>query len=119
MGTSWLLARIVGAGNAHELLLTGRTFDAAEAHRIGLVVAVVDDGTVVDAALAKAREIMQNTPWGVALTKATMWSTLEVAGLHAAVDMENRTQVMTTVTADSKEAQRAFVERRPPEFGYE
>jgi enoyl-CoA hydratase len=119
MGTSWLLARIVGAGNAHELLLTGRTIDAAEARSIGLLVDVVPDGTVTDAAVAKAQQVMENTPWGVALTKAVMWSTLEIPGLYAAVDMENRTQAMTTVTRDSEEARRAWVERRPPRFGYE
>lgn len=119
MGTSWLLPRIVGAGRAHELLLTGRLFGAEEARQMGLVIDVVPDGTVVDAALAKAEQIMENSPWGVALTKETMWSNLEIAGLHAGIDLENRTQIMTTTTSDSAEARRAFVERRPPVFGYE
>ena len=118
MGTGWLLPRIVGAGRAHELLLTGRTIDADEAERIGLVIEVVDDGSVLDAARSKARQIMENSPWGVALTKATMWSDLEIPGLHAAVDFENRTQVMTTTTADSSEAALAFVERRRPAFEF-
>jgi enoyl-CoA hydratase len=118
MGTSWLLPRIVGAGRAHELLLTGRLFDAQEALRLGLVVDVVPDGTVLDAALAKAAQIMENNPWGVSLTKETMWANLEIGSLHAGIDLENRTQTMTTTTEDSTEARRAFVEHRPPRFGY-
>jgi enoyl-CoA hydratase len=118
MGTSWLLPRIVGAGRAHELMLTGRLFDAHEALRIGLVVDVVADGTVVDAAIAKAREVCENMPWGVALTKEVMWSNLEIAGRHAGIDLENRTQTMTTTTEDSVEARRAFVEHRRPEFRF-
>jgi enoyl-CoA hydratase len=118
MGTSWLLPRLVGASRAHELLLTGRLFDAREAERLGLLIEVVPDGQVVDAALAKAREILQNNPFGVALTKEVMWANLEVASLEAGVDLENRTQAMTTATDDSGEARRAFVERRPPRFEF-
>ena len=54
IGTSWLLPRLVGVARAQELMLTGRIFDAEEAYRIGLVVDVVDDDTLLDAALVKA-----------------------------------------------------------------
>jgi len=116
IGTSWLLPRLVGAARAQELMLTGRVFDAEEAHRIGLVVDVVDDGAVVDAAVAKAEQVMLNTPFGVALTKEGMWSALEIPGLQAAIDLENRQQIMASATSDHREAMRAFVERRPPRY---
>ncbi len=116
IGTSWLLPRLVGVARAQELMLTGRVFDADEAHRIGLVVDVVDDDVLLDAALTKAAEIMRNTPFGVALTKEGMWSALEIPGLQAAIDLENRQQIMASATADHREAMAAFLERRPPRY---
>ena len=116
IGTSWLLPRIVGVARAQELLLTGRLFDAEEAHRIGLVVEVVNDDALVDLALAKAGEVMANSPMGVALTKEAMWSALEIPGMQAAIDLENRQQIMVSATADHHEALRAFAEKRPAQF---
>ena len=116
IGTSWLLPRLVGVARAQELMLTGRIFDAEEAYRIGLVVDIVDDDTLLDAALVKAEEIMANSPFGVALTKEGMWSALEIPGMQAAIDLENRQQIMASATADHREALTAFLERRPPSF---
>jgi enoyl-CoA hydratase len=116
IGTSWLLPRLVGASRAQELMLTGRVFDADEAYRIGLVVDLVDDEALLAAALAKADQVMQNAPFGVALTKEGMWSALEIPGMQAAIDLENRQQIMASATADHREAMAAFVERRPPNF---
>ncbi len=116
IGTSWLLPRLVGAARAQELMLTGRIFDAAEAARIGLVVDAVADDTLMDVAYAKADEIMRNTPFGVALTKEGMWSALEIPGMQAAIDLENRQQIMASFTADHTEAMKAFLEKRPPRY---
>ena len=116
IGTSWLLPRIVGAARAHELMLTGRIFDAAEAERIGLVTDVAADADLLDAALAKADLIRANSPFGVFMTKEVMWSALEIASYQAAVDLENRTQVLASMTADAGEAMRAFLEKREPTF---
>jgi enoyl-CoA hydratase len=116
IGTSWLLPRLVGAGRAHELMLTGRIFDADEAERMGLVIEVVDNDALIDAALVKADQIMLNTPFGVAMTKQGMWSALEIPAMQNAIDLENRQQIMISATADHVEAMRAFVERRPPGY---
>lgn len=117
IGTSWLLPRLVGAARAQELMLTGRLFDAAEALRIGLVTDAVPDEALMDAALTKAEEIMLNTPIGVALTKEGMWSALEIPGLQAAIDLENRQQIMASFSDDVRETRRAKAEGRPPQFG--
>jgi enoyl-CoA hydratase/carnithine racemase len=116
IGVSWLLPRLIGAGRSHELLLTGRLVDAAEADRIGLVNRVVPDGEVLDAALATAAEITANSPMGVWMTKEVAWSQLEVGSLQAGIDLENRTQIMTTFTQDHREQITAFLGKRPPHY---
>lgn len=116
IGTSWLLPRLVGVARAQELMLTGRVFDAHEAHRIGLVVELHDPDALVDAALDKADQVMANAPFGVSLTKEGMWTALEIPGMQAAIDLENRQQIMASATADHREAMRAFIDRRPPHF---
>ena len=45
-----------------------------------------------------------------------MWSQLEVGSLQAGIDLENRTQILTSFTSDHHEAVHAFQERRPPDF---
>lgn len=112
IGISWLLPRLIGAARAHELMLTGRRFVAEEAKDFGLVTDVSDDA--VGAALLKADEIMLNPPASVALTKQGMWLALETPGLAAAIELENRQQVITALTEDQPEATAAFLHKRPP-----
>src|SRR5213592_1025340 len=77
MGTSWLLPRLIGAARSHELMLTGRRFDAAEAQRIGLVADVVGGEALAERSLRAANEIASLAPWGVRLTKQGMRAALE------------------------------------------
>jgi enoyl-CoA hydratase len=116
MGTSYFLPRLVGASRSAELMLTGRIFDADEALAMGLVVDVVPDGDVVDRALETARQIRENSPLAVWMTKETMWQTLDSPSLRSALDIENRTQIMITTTGAMAEAAQAFVEKRPPQW---
>jgi enoyl-CoA hydratase len=116
IGTSWLLPRLVGAGRAHELMLTGRIFDAEEALGMGLVVDVVPGDALMERALAEAELIMRNSPMGIHMTKEVMWSALEIPGQQAAIDLENRTQIMVSQTSDHVEAMGAFLEKRPPDY---
>ena len=116
IGVSWLLPRWIGASRAFELLLTGRMVESDEAERIGLVSRVVDDDDLMAEAAATARLIAGNSPTGVWMTKEVMWSNLEIASMRAGIDLENRTQIMTSFTEDTAEAVGAFFERRPPEF---
>jgi enoyl-CoA hydratase len=115
-GVSYLLPRAVGTSAAFELMLTGRQVAAEEALRIGLVGAVVPDDDLAAAALETAAQIVGNSPFGVEMTKQVMWAGLDAGSLADAIEMENRTQVLCTLTDDMREALSAFSERRPPAF---
>jgi enoyl-CoA hydratase len=117
IGVSWLLPRLIGASRAWELMLTGRIIDAEEADRIGLVLRVVPDDELLGAALETAALIASNAPWGVRMTKEVMWSQLEVGSLQAGIDLENRTQVLSSMTDDMQEAVAAFLQKRTPRYG--
>jgi enoyl-CoA hydratase len=116
IGTSWLLPRLIGAARAQELMLTGRIFLAEEAERIGLILETVQPEQLLERAFSKAREIMLNSPIGVALTKEGMWSALEIPGMQAAIDLENRQQIMATFSEDATETWKAFAEKRLPQY---
>ncbi len=116
MGTSWLLPRLIGASRSHELMLTGRRMDAHEALRIGLVADVVDGAELRDRATLGAQQIAALAPWGVRLTKQGIWSALEIPSEQAAIEFEDRQQIMATFSRGVPEAAGAFLEKRPAEF---
>jgi enoyl-CoA hydratase len=116
MGTSWLLPRLIGASRSHELILTGRRVDAEEALRIGLVSDAVEPDALGERALEAANQIAALTPWGVRLTKQCMWSALEIPSEQAAVEYEDRQQIMATFGRALPEAVGAFLEKRPADF---
>jgi enoyl-CoA hydratase len=116
MGVSWLLPRLIGASRSHELMLTARLLDAEEALRIGLVGDVVDGELLAERALEAATQIAALAPWGVRLTKRGMWSALETPSEQAAVEYEDRQQIMSTFGRAVPEAIDAFLHKRPAEF---
>jgi enoyl-CoA hydratase len=116
MGTSWLLPRLVGASRAHELMLTGRRFGPEEAERIGLVADVVEDDALERRTLETAEQIAAWSPWGVRLTKQGMWSALEIPSEQAAIEYEDRQQILSVHGKAPAEAITAFLEKRPAEF---
>ncbi|HSL51471.1 MAG TPA: enoyl-CoA hydratase/isomerase family protein, partial [Candidatus Deferrimicrobiaceae bacterium] len=64
------LLDVAGGAHARDLMLTARTVDAAEAHRMGLVTRVVRDGALEATALELAREVARSPRGGLAATKA-------------------------------------------------
>ena len=116
MGTSYLLPKIVGAGVARELMLTGRIIDAAEAYRIKLVYEVVAPDDLMPAAVKLARSIAENNAYGVWQTKIGLNAALDAPSLRHAIELENRTQILSGFTNNPIEAARAHREKRAPKW---
>lgn len=115
MATSWLLPRLIGASRSHELMLTGRRVSAEEAERIGLVAETVDDDRLIDRSLEAAEQIAAWAPWGVRLTKQGMWTALEIPE-QAAIEYEDRQQIMGLHGIAPEEAISAYLEKRQATF---
>jgi enoyl-CoA hydratase len=117
LGITYLLPRAVGISNASEILLTGRRVESDEALRIGLVSRVVADGVVLDAALTTAEAMCELSPFGIQMTKQSLWANLEISSLQAAIEFENRNQLLAGYTGNLDEAIAAFREKRKPVYG--
>jgi enoyl-CoA hydratase len=113
-GISYHLPRLIGAGRAFELMLTGRPVDALEAERIGLVAAVTEPDQLLPRALDCARQILANSPYSTLHTKRVMWNNLDAPSLESALDFENHVQVLALMTQDFGEAALAFSQKRAP-----
>lgn len=104
-----------GWGDAMRWILTGDIFDAAEAHRIGLVQQVVADGEQFDAALAIAERIAAQAPLAVQATLGN--ATLAVReGIGAAAARLQPELVRLASSEDAAIGMRSFLTRKPAEF---
>lgn len=114
-GISYLLPRLIGASRAFEILLSGRPVEAVEAERIGLAARLVDDADLLPAAEQWTRGVLANSPFATRHTKRVMWENLD-AGFNAAIELENRSQILASMTEDYREATAAFTEKRVARF---
>jgi enoyl-CoA hydratase/carnithine racemase len=115
--SSWFLPRIVGISTAMEWVATGRVFDADEALRGGLVRSLHQQGELLPAAYALAREIAENTaPVSVALARRMLWTMLGAAHPLAAHRADSRAMLIRGRSADAREGVTAFLEKRPAVF---
>ena len=92
IGVTYLLPRLIGAARAFDLIVTGRTVDAAEADRMGIVSRVVPDASLMDEAMAIATTVAAYTKYGLRNTKEVMWHNLDTNNMAAAIALENRNQ---------------------------
>jgi len=114
MGALWSLQHRVGRAKAREILGLARTFDGAEAHRIGLANELAEPGRALERALAVAREYAALPPVTNALLKSALAQGVD--SLDAAIRSEVEFQAVAMGTADHAEAVRAFIEKRAPQF---
>ena len=108
MGMSYHLPRIVGTSVAADWMLTGRMVLADEALRCGLVSAVLPDEGLLDHAMDTAGQIASHSPLGVQMTKRAIQVNTDAPSLAAALDVENRNQVITHATAEAAAAREAW-----------
>ena len=115
-GISYHLPRLIGAGHAFEIMLTGREVFAGEAHTMGLATRVVDEGKLLASAIETAHMIAANSPYSIKHTKQLMWANLDAPSFESALSLENHVQTVAMLSADFKEGAKAFAEKRAPEF---
>ena len=115
IGGSQRLTRAVGKAKAMELILTGRTIDANEAERAGLVARVVPADGLLDDALATATTIASMSLPIAMLAKEAVNASFETT-LDAGIRFERRVFHSVFATDDQKEGMRAFIEKRSPTF---
>lgn len=114
-GGTQRLARLVGYGQAARIALTGDAVDAAEAHRIGLVEILVDEGAHLEAAMKLAGRMARWSPVALRLVKQSLRQALETP-LSAGLEHEKELFLAAFASEDAKEGLSAFVEKRRPEF---
>lgn len=115
-GGSQRLLRQVSPCKARELMFLGERITAEEAHRIGLVNEVVDDGEALNAALAVAEKLAAKSSMTLKLLKRTL---RDGADMPASAALRHE-QAMIGLVLDSQDAHEgctAFLEKRPAAFG--
>ena len=114
-GGTWTLPRIVGPAKARELYLMPEKFGATEALRIGLVSAVVADHEFAAFIREKAARAASFAPLTTASVKANL-NDADHVSFSEALDLEAGRHIRAGLTEDSREAARAFLDKRPARF---
>lgn len=115
-GMAWILPRLIGLPRALEMLLSGRTFDADEIERIGLVNAVLPEAGFREEVARRAQELAASvSPRAAGIVKRQVYKALSQSLAGATHDADD--EIPGCVASDDfREGVSHFVERRPPRF---
>jgi len=115
-GLSWVLPRVAGISAALDLLLSGRTFLAEEAERLGVVDRLTEEGQAAENAHAYAVELARySSPASMATIKRQLYDDL-VRDLAQADAAAVEYMEQSFGRPDFREGVESFVERRAPDF---
>lgn len=114
-GVSYFLPRLVGLGKALELLMLGKTVDAREAERIGLVHQAVPEDDLDRTVGEVAATLAEGPPLALRLTKQALRDSLD-RGLQEQLRFEVYAQGLCFRSEEHREGLLAFLQKRPPAF---
>jgi 2-(1,2-epoxy-1,2-dihydrophenyl)acetyl-CoA isomerase len=114
-GGSYYLTQLVGTAKARELYFTADLLDAQQALGLGLVNRVVADARLEEETMALASRLARGPRVAYRYMKRNM-NAAESASLKEMLDLEAWNHTRTGMTEDHREAARAFVEKREPQF---
>jgi len=115
-GISWLLTRLAGPARARELMFLGERIDARRAEALGLVNRVVPDADLQSEAFTLASRLAHGPGAAFAAIKDNLDHAL-TTGFLESLDFEAANMVKAARTDEHREAVRAFIEKRAPNFG--
>ena len=116
-GSAWFLPKLVGLPQALRWCLSGRVFEADEAHKGGLVSEVVEPTELLNRAKEIAREMTAETSAvSIALTRQMLWRFAGAPGPFELLDIDKPMSVERGGHPDVREGVQAFIEKRPPAF---
>jgi 2-(1,2-epoxy-1,2-dihydrophenyl)acetyl-CoA isomerase len=114
-GGSYYLTQLVGTAKARELYFTADLLDAPQALALGLVNRVVPDARLEEETMALASRLARGPRVAYRYMKRNM-NAAETASLKDMLDLEAWHHTRTGMTEDHREAARAFVDKREPQF---
>jgi len=114
-GGSYYLTQLVGTAKARELYFTADLLDAQQALALGLLNRVVPDARLEEETMALASRLARGPRVALRYMKRNM-NAAESASLEEMLDLEAWHHTRTGMTEDHREAARAFVEKREPQF---